>query len=101
MNHLSAVAAVVTLLWAIWCVLSCRVQDGILGKLIFSCIAMSSLALLFAHSQPPGAQLTASLTLNLCFAAYSIRHAFMRCAWVVVLRRLICRDCPRRRAEDE
>lgn len=45
-------AASIFLVVAVWCVLSPLYDDGIIGKILFSCLALSSYAIVFAPSAP-------------------------------------------------
>ena len=82
----NAVAAAVICVWATWCVLSPNVNDGIVGKLIFSCTALAA----FACATSPAYELHTEpeVTLNVCLALLGIRHWMMRIVTPAIRRRM-------------
>lgn len=69
-------------LWATWCVLRGRVRDGILGKLIYSAIAISGFVVMSRNQNifiigPT----TAGITLHVSLALAGMRHIFMVICW--------------------
>lgn len=74
------ISVVILFLWATWCVLYQGVRDGIVGKILFSCVAISALAVILHEVQ--GEQLTRSMvTLHVAIAAVAVRHFFVNTVW--------------------
>ena len=63
-------------LWATWCVLSGKVRDGILGKLIDSIIAISGFVVMARSQNIFFGPTTAGLTLHVSLALTGARHNF-------------------------
>jgi len=63
-------------LWATWCVLSGKVRDGILGKLIDSTIAISGFVVMARSQNIFFGPTTAGLTLHVSLALTGARHNF-------------------------
>lgn len=87
-------ACSILLVWATWCCLSSKVNDGVLGKIIFGCIAITSLSVVLSPAyygqavpQVPG------VILHICIAALGIRHMFIKYIWPVVLKKIRCLKC--------
>lgn len=89
--YVNLVALCVICGWSTWCVLSPFVKDGIIGKLIFSTLSISSLAVLL------GGDNLAYALLNSSIAAVGVRHVFMRHAWKHVVKYFRCAVCPERK----
>lgn len=68
-------------LWAFWCVVSGKVRDGILGKLIYSAIAISVYVVTTRHDSFLFGPTTAGLTLHTALALAGIHHLFMVTYW--------------------
>ena len=62
---INSIACGLIALWATWCVLSGRVRDGILGKLIYSAIAISGFVVMTRNQNIFFGPTTAGLTLQL------------------------------------
>ena len=83
--------------WATWCVLSGKVRDGILGKLIYTTIAITGFVVSVRSQNiffgPP----TAGLTLHVALAMAGARHIFMVTYWQAVkawlCKTLNCEQC--------
>ena len=92
---LSMLAAVVTFAWATWCVFSPAVHDGVIGKVIYSTIALASFAII------AGSHISAApmVTLNLCLAALAVRHFLLRTIWPHIAARLHARPHHRRESD--
>ena len=63
-------------IWASWCVVYSGVKDGIVGKLFFSLVAISALAIIIHtitghYSQRP------FITMNVSIALVGARHVFL------------------------
>jgi hypothetical protein len=66
-EYINAIAAGLIAIWATWCVLSGKVRDGVIGKVLYAIIAISGYAILAG-----------------------MRHMFMLTYWPRV-KRWICR----------
>lgn len=62
--------------WAVWCVCSSRVNDGVLGRLFYSSIAISAFAAFFADN--PQTNLMANQLIITAVALNGLRHFVMR-----------------------
>lgn len=83
--------------WATWCVLSGKVRDGIIGKLIYSAIAISGFVVMSRHQSLLFGESTAVLTLHVTLALAGVRHIFMVTWWqrvkVWLCHTLRCEHC--------
>ncbi|MFJ3486592.1 hypothetical protein ACIPL1_24785 [Pseudomonas sp. NPDC090202] len=99
LDYLNAYAAGVIAVWATWCVLSRRVRDGIVGKVLFSVIALAGYAILARSDRFFFTPNTAGVTLHIALALAGARHMFMLTYWqrvkVWLCRRLNCEHCLR------
>jgi hypothetical protein len=73
------VAALVLLIVAVWCVLSPRYEDGIIGKLMFSLMALSCYAILVSFPDKPSQAAHNVMTLSV--AACAARELFIKRIW--------------------
>lgn len=74
------ISVLVIFCWSTWCVLHHGVRDGIVGKILFSCVAISALAVILHEVQ--GEYLTRStVTLHATIAAVAVRHFFVNTVW--------------------
>ncbi|WP_130931611.1 hypothetical protein [Pseudomonas sp. Sample_24] len=96
---INSIACGLIALWATWCVLSGRVRDGILGKLIYSAIAISGFVVMTRNQNIFFGPTTAGLTLHVSLALAGLRHIFMVIWWQRVkawlCRTLNCERCMR------
>jgi len=94
---INSIACGLIALWATWCVLSGKVKDGILGKLIYSAIAISGFVVMTRSQNIFFGPTTAGLTLHVSLALAGIRHIFMVTWWLTVkawlCRTLNCEHC--------
>jgi len=99
MNYelINSIAVGLISLWATWCVLSGKVKDGILGKLIYSTIAISGFVVMVRSQNILFGPTTAGLTLHVSLALAGVRHIFMVTYWQPVkawlCRTLNCEHC--------
>lgn len=100
MEHIKSAACLVILAWSVWSALSCRVRDGIIGKIIFGAIAVSATAVLQGGGCSTTGQQVAEATLTACIAAYAIRQVFLQYAWSWISKNVFCNDCQKRRSTD-
>lgn len=80
--------------WATWCVLSHKVHDGIVGKIIYAVIALAGYAMVTRHESIFFTPSVAGLTFHGGLALAGLRHIFMVTYWIR-FKRWICRhiDC--------
>jgi len=94
---INSIACGLISLWATWCVLSGKVRDGILGKLIYSTIAISGFVVMARSQNIFFGPTTAGLTLHVSLALAGVRHIFMVTLWKPVkawlCRTLNCEHC--------
>ncbi|MGY2285181.1 hypothetical protein [Pseudomonas gingeri] len=94
---INSIACGLIALWAAWCVLSGKVRDGILGKLIYSAIAISGFVVMVRDQNIFLAPTTAGSTLLFFLALAGVRHIFMVTYWQRVkawlCRTLNCEHC--------
>ena len=99
MNYelINSMACGLIALWAAWCVLSGRVRDGILGKLIYSAIAISGFVVMARNQSIFFGPSSAGVTLHVSLALAGARHIFMVIWWQQVkawlCRALNCEHC--------
>jgi hypothetical protein len=99
MNYelINSIACGLIALWALWCVLSGKVRDGILGKLIYSAIAISGFVVVNREQNIFIGPTAAGLTLHVSLALAGARHIFMVTYWQRVkawlCRMLNCEHC--------
>jgi 3-hydroxyisobutyrate dehydrogenase-like beta-hydroxyacid dehydrogenase len=96
-EHISGYAAGVIALWATWCVLSGKVRDGVLGKIIYSVIAFSGYAILARPERLFTSSSAAEATLFVALATAGVRHWFVTTYWkrvkAWICRNLNCEPC--------
>jgi hypothetical protein len=94
---INSIACGLIALWATWCVLSGKVRDGIVGKLIYSAIAISGFVVMTRTQNIFIGPTTAGLTLHVSLALAGGRHVFMVIWWQRVkawlCRTLHCEHC--------
>lgn len=94
---INSIACGLIALWATWCVLSGRVRDGVIGKLIYSAIAISGFVVMTRSQNIFFGPTTAGLTLHVSLALAGLRHIFMVIWWQRVkawlCRTLNCEHC--------
>lgn len=97
LEYINAYSAGVIALWAAWCILSGKVRDGVLGKIIYAVIALSGYAILARSERMFFAPTIAGTTLYLSLALAGVRHWFMATYWKAVktwlCRTLNCEQC--------
>lgn len=62
--------------WAVWCVCSHRVNDGVIGRILYSAIAIAAFAAIFAAQQQTA--LAANQTIITAVAFIGLRHFVMK-----------------------
>lgn len=84
-------------LWAMWCMLSSRVRDGIIGKVIYAAIMVSGFAIVTRAETVFVTPTTAGVTFHGAIAMSCLRHWFVANHWPVVkawlCRYLHCEQC--------
>lgn len=100
LEYVNALAAGVIALWASWAVLSGKVRDGVIGKILYSIIALSGYAILARSDRMFFTPNTAGVTMHVALALAGIRHMFVITCWPRVkrwiCRRLDCAPCSRK-----
>jgi hypothetical protein len=81
---INSIACGLIALWATWCVLSGKVRDGIIGKIIYSAIAISGFVVMTRTQNIFFGPTTAGLTLHVSLAMAGVRHIFMVTWWLTV-----------------
>lgn len=94
---INSIACGLIALWAAWCVLSGKVRDGILGKLIYSIIAISAFVVMARNQNIFFGPTTAGVTFHVALCMAGVRHMFMVTCWLRVkawlCRTLNCEQC--------
>lgn len=100
-EYINGIAAGLIALWATWCVLSGKVRDGVIGKILYAVIAISGYAILARSDRFFFTPNSAGVTMHAALALAGLRHMFMLTYWPKV-KRWICRllDCERCRPAD-
>ncbi|MHB2138329.1 hypothetical protein ACX64L_10315 [Pseudomonas monsensis] len=101
LERINSIACGLIALWATWCVLSGRVRDGVIGKLIYSAVAISGFVVMSREQNifMMGLTTIAGITLHVSLALAGMRHIFMVIWWQRVkawlCRTLNCEHCLR------
>ncbi len=97
LEYMNAYSAGVIALWATWCILSGKVHDGVVGKLIYAVIALSGYAILARNERMFFSPTIAGTTLYVSLALAGARHWFMVMYWpqtkAWLCRTLKCEQC--------
>lgn len=86
---INSIACGLIALWATWCVLSGKVRDGIIGKIIYSAIAISGFVVMTRNQTLFIGATSAGLTFHASLCLAGMRHMFMVTYWPAV-RKWIC-----------
>jgi len=70
-------AVLLTVIWASWCVMSVNVQDGVVGRIAYSAVAIFGSVILL---QPPQLAL-ATTAYHVSFALLALRHYVLTMHW--------------------
>ena len=95
MLSLNLAACTIIFAWATWCALSRKVNDGILGKIIFAVLSISSLGMLLGPNGWYGGRQSAETTMHMAMAALCLRHLAMKFIWPRLVRAIRCQVCPK------
>jgi hypothetical protein len=94
---INSIACGLIALWAIWCVLSGKVRDGVIGKIIYSAIAISGFVMMTRDQTLFSGATDAGLTFHVCLCLAGMRHMFMVTYWPAVKKwiclKLRCEHC--------
>jgi hypothetical protein len=97
LEYINGVSAGMIAIWATWCVLSGKVRDGVIGKIIYSTIALSGYAILARAESEFFTPSMAGTTLYVTLALAGARHIFIVMYWQRVkawlCRTLNCEHC--------
>jgi hypothetical protein len=81
-------AACVIFAWAVFCIFSVAVNDGVIGKIIYSAVALSAFGI--ATGPHDLAQIARTETILHCaIAAVGARHLFMKLFWSKIKRQYV------------
>jgi len=98
------VAAACIFLWAGFCVFCDVVKDGVIGRVLFTLLALAAFAVVLTPYLPASHAIRATVMMNCLVAAVGFRHAWMKLIWPYISCWYIgYRDQsepPRRRASD-
>lgn len=92
--YLNCVAAGIICLWAVWCVINPLVDDGLVGKIIFTGLAISAFANFIEPLTAYSVQREAEISMHFFFALSCIRHFILTMIWPGVGRKLLPRFFP-------
>ncbi|MEN8639601.1 hypothetical protein [Pseudomonas sichuanensis] len=97
LEYINAASAGMIAIWATWCVLSGKVRDGVIGKIIYAAIALSGYAVLDRSDRIFFVPSVAGTTLLAFLALAGARHVFIVTYWqkvkVWLCRALNCEHC--------
>ncbi|WP_339406552.1 hypothetical protein [Pseudomonas helleri] len=97
LEYINAYSAGVIALWATWCILSGKVRDGVLGKIIYAVIALSGYAIMARSERAFFSSTIAGTTLYVSLTLAGARHWFMVTYWPKTMawlcRTLKCDQC--------
>lgn len=97
LDYINGASAGVIAIWATWCVLSGKVRDGVIGKIIYATIALSGYAILARADRVFFTPSMAGTTLYVTLAMAGARHIFIVMYWQRVkawlCRTLNCEHC--------
>jgi len=71
-------------IWAAWSVLSHKVRDGVIGKLIYASVALAGYAIVTRSEMIIFTPTVAGVTFHASLALAGLRHIFMVTWWVRV-----------------
>lgn len=84
-------------LWAMWCMLSSRVHDGIIGKVIYATIMVSGFAIVTRAETVFLSPTTAGVTFHGALALMGVRHWLIANHWprikALLCKYLHCEQC--------
>ncbi|UZJ58219.1 hypothetical protein OKW98_16585 [Pseudomonas sp. KU26590] len=81
LEMINSIACGLIALWATWCVLSGKVRDGIIGKIIYSAIAISGFIVMTRNQTLFIGATNAGLTFHVSLCLAGMRHVFMVTYW--------------------
>ncbi|MBC8786536.1 hypothetical protein [Pseudomonas fluorescens] len=97
LQTLSTLFISIIAIWAMWCVLSHKVRDGIVGKIIYAAIAVSGFAIATRGETVFLSPSAAGVTFHGALALAGLRHWFVANHWPRVkgwlCRYLHCEQC--------
>lgn len=92
MITLNLIVVAVIVIHGFWCLLSKRVSDGVVGKVLYLLLILAALGVLSNPGQG------AETALNATFALIGVRHFWMKTFWPRIrsnlVNRIRCATCP-------
>ena len=88
MQTASLIAVGILVIHAMWCLLSPRVSDGILGKVLYLLMSLAA----FGYMSRPSP--LSQMLLNVSFACIALRHWWMKTYWKKVRTGILSRLNP-------
>lgn len=92
MITLNMIVVAVIVLHGFWCLLSKRVSDGIVGKVLYLLLILAAMGVMSKPGQG------AETVLNATFALIGVRHFWMKTFWPRIrtnlVNRIRCATCP-------
>lgn len=79
--YINSAAAAVICLWAIWCVITHRVNDGFFGKIMLSGLAISAFANFIEPLTAYALQREAEISMHTFMALLCLRHFIIKMVW--------------------
>lgn len=105
-DYVHALCAGSIAVWATWCVLSRKVDDGVIGKIIYAIIAISGYAILARSDGYYFSTRAAETTMYIGVSLACARHWFMKTFWTKTKRWICvkikcdhCAKCPKSPAD--
>jgi hypothetical protein len=96
---INSIACGLIALWATWCVLSGKVRDGIIDKIIYLAIAISGFVVMMRNQTLFIGATNVGLTFHVSLCLAGLRHMFMVTYWPAVKKwicwKLDCECCAR------
>lgn len=83
MQIVGLVAVGILVVHAMWCLLSPRVSDGIVGKILYLLVCLAA----FGYISRPSP--VSQMLLNVSFACIALRHWWMKTYWAKVKRSVL------------
>lgn len=89
---LNVLACCLIFLWSCWAVVGNMVNDGVLGKAIWSGAALAALSVILGNVTGYSAPNPPDTTLHLFIAALGMRHMFLKHVWPKIMHCWRCKN---------